>query len=243
MKGAYTGADSDKTGLIEAAGGGTLFLDEIGDLPLSLQAKLFRFIDQRTVRPIGGTKEKKVNLKLICATCLDLEKKVRDGSFRKDLYFRISVFPLKLPPLRERGGDVVELASYFLENISQRMNKSAPELSEEVREVFASYPWPGNVRELRNVIERILILRSPENPYVCLADLPAEMLECGAQPRAGGAETREMGATLGETLDGVERRLITEALARCGGNKTQAAAELGISRFSLIRRMQRHGLE
>ena len=123
------------------------------------------------------------------------------------------------------------------------MNKSAPELSEEVREVFASYPWPGNVRELRNVIERILILRSPENPYVCLADLPAEMLECGAQPRAGGAETREMGATLGETLDGVERRLIMDALARCGGNKTQAAAELGISRFSLIRRMQRHGLE
>ena len=123
MKGAYTGADSDKAGLIEAAGGGTLFLDEIGDLPLSLQA----------VRPIGGTKEKKVNLKLVCATCLDLEQKVRDGSFRKDLYFRISVFPIKLPPLRDRGGDVVELAAYFLENISQRMNKSAPELSEEVR--------------------------------------------------------------------------------------------------------------
>ena len=243
MKGAYTGADSDKAGLIEAAGGGTLFLDEIGDLPLSLQAKLFRFIDQRTVRPIGGTKEKKVNLKLVCATCLDLEQKVRDGSFRKDLYFRISVFPIKLPPLRDRGGDVVELAAYFLENISQRMNKSAPELSEEVREVFTSYPWPGNVRELRNVIERILILRSPDDPYVRLADLPAEMLECGAQPRAGGSETRGAGAALGETLDSAERRLITEALARCGGNKTQAAAELGISRFSLIRRMQRHGLE
>ena len=243
MKGAYTGADSDKAGLIEAAGGGTLFLDEIGDLPLSLQAKLFRFIDQRTVRPIGGTKEKKVNLKLVCATCLDLEQKVRDGSFRKDLYFRISVFPIKLPPLRDRGGDVVELASYFLENISQRMNKSAPELSEEVREVFTSYPWPGNVRELRNVVERILILRSPDDPYVRLADLPAEMLECGAQPRAGGSEARGAGAALGETLDSVERRLITEALARCGGNKTQAAAELGISRFSLIRRMQRHGLE
>ena len=168
---------------------------------------------------------------------------MRDGSFRKDLYFRISVFPIKLPPLRDRGGDVVELASYFLENISQRMNKSAPELSEEVREVFTSYPWPGNVRELRNVIERILILRSPDDPYVRLADLPAEMLECGAQPRAGGSEARGTGAALGETLDSVERRLITEALARCGGNKTQAAAELGISRFSLIRRMQRHGLE
>lgn len=243
MKGAYTGADSDKTGLIEAAGGGTLFLDEIGDLPFSLQAKLFRFIDQRTIRPVGGTKEKKVNLKLICATCLDLEKKVRDGSFRKDLYFRISVFPLKLPPLRERGGDVLELAAYFLDNISQRMNKSAPELTEEVREVFTSYLWPGNVRELRNVIERILILRGTDDSYVRLADLPAEMLECGAQSRAGGAVQPYSGAALVETLDGVERRLITDALARCGGNKTQAAAELGISRFSLIRRMQRHGLE
>lgn len=244
MKGAYTGADSDKTGLIEAAGGGTLFLDEIGDLPLSLQAKLFRFMDQRTVRPIGGTKEKKVNLKLICATCLDLEKKVRDGSFRKDLYFRISVIPLRLPPLRERGGgDIAELAAYFLENISRRMNKSAPELTDEVLEAFASYPWPGNVRELRNTIERILILRSPDSPFVRLADLPAEMLECGAQPVSGGAERRGAEMSLGETLDGVERRLITEALSKCGGNKTQAAAELGISRFSLIRRMQRHGLE
>ena len=242
-KGAYTGADSDKTGLIEAADGGTLFLDEIGDLPLSLQAKLFRFIDQRTIRPIGGTKEKKVNVKLICATCLDLEKKVRDGSFRKDLYFRISVFPLRLPPLRERGGDIFELTSYFLANISQRMNKSAPELTEEVREVFAGYPWPGNVRELRNVIERILILKSPDEPFVRLADLPAEMLESGAHMNMGGAMEHRTGAALGETLDGVERRLITEALAKCGGNKTQAASELGISRFSLIRRMQRHGLE
>ena len=168
---------------------------------------------------------------------------MRDGSFRKDLYFRISVFPLRLPPLRERGGDILELTSYFLANISQRMNKSAPELTEEVREVFAGYPWPGNVRELRNVIERILILKSPDEPFVRLADLPAEMLESGAHMNMGGAMEHRTGAALGETLDGVERRLITEALAKCGGNKTQAASELGISRFSLIRRMQRHGLE
>ncbi len=243
VKGAYTGADSDKMGLIEAAGGGTLFLDEIGDLPLPLQAKLFRFIDQRTIRPVGGTKEKKVNLKLICATCLDLEKKVRDGSFRKDLYFRISAFPLRLPPLRERGGDVLELAVYFTENISQRMNRSAPELSDEVCEAFMNYPWPGNVRELRNTIERILILRIPDDRFVRLADLPSELLEYGAQPRRDAAERAGAVCARCETLDGAERRLISEALARCGGNKTQAAAELGISRFSLIRKMQRHGLE
>ncbi len=243
MKGAYTGADADKPGLIETAGGGTLFLDEIGDLPLALQAKLFRFIDQRTIRPIGGTKEKKVNLKLICATCLDLEKKTREGSFRKDLYFRISVVPLRLPPLRERGGDVLELASYFMDTISKRMNKSVPELTEEVCEVFTGYPWPGNVRELRNTIERILILRSPDSPFVRLADLPSEMLDFGAQTRAAEAGGLKPSATLGETLDGVERRMIADALSKNGGNKTQAAAELGISRFSLIRRMQRHGLE
>lgn len=241
-RGAYTGADSDKAGLIEAASGGTLFLDEIGDLPLPLQAKLFRFIDQRTIRPIGATKEKKINLKLICATCLDLEQKVRDGSFRKDLYFRISVVPLRLPPLRDRGNDILELAAYFLGTISKRMNRNAPELTDEARELFLNYPWPGNVRELRNTIERILILRSPNDSFVRLSDLPAEMLDCTA-PHASVAERYDADATLAETLDGVERKMITEALAKCGGNKTQAAAELGISRFSLIRRMQRLGLE
>lgn len=241
-KGAYTGAETDKEGLIESADGGTLFLDEIGDLPLSLQAKLFRFIDQRTIRPIGGTREKKVNLRLICATCLDLEKKVREGSFRKDLYFRISVFPLRLPPLRERGSDILELAAYFLGTISKRMNRSAPELTDEARELFAGYLWPGNVRELRNTIERILILRSPDEPFVRLADLPAEMLD-GGTLGVPDMELRGSGATLSEALDDVERRMITDALAKCGGNKTQAASELGISRFSLIRRMQRLNLE
>ena len=242
-KGAYTGADSNKPGLIEVADKGTLFLDEIGDLPLSLQTKLFRFIDQRTIRPLGSTKEKKISLKLICATCLDLEKKVKEESFRRDLYFRISVIPIKLPPLRERGKDILELASYFLGDCSKRMNKPVPELTEEVQEVFMSYPWPGNVRELRNMIERILILRSQTDSFVRLSDLPMEVLD--AHPVGMVQETRagDGGVSLSETLDRVERELITAALAKCGGNRTQAAACLGISRFSLIRRMQRHGLE
>ncbi len=242
-KGAYTGADANKPGLIEVADKGTLFLDEIGDLPAALQTKLFRFIDQRTIRPLGSTKEKKISLKLICATCLDLEKKVKDESFRKDLFFRISVIPIKLPPLRERGKDVLELASYFLGDFSKRMNKPAPELTEEVREVFMSYPWPGNVRELRNMIERVLILRSQSDPLVRLADLPMEMLDAHPASPGVGSRAAEPGVSLNDTLDRVERELITAALAKCGGNRTQAAAELGISRFSLIRRMQRHGLE
>lgn len=242
-KGAYTGADTEKPGLIEVADKGTLFLDEIGDLPIPLQAKLFRFIDQRTIRPLGSTREKRVNLRLICATCLDLEKKVREESFRKDLYFRISVIPIKLPPLRERGRDVLDLAARFLSDISKRMNVAPPALTDEVEEVFMSYPWPGNVRELRNMMERILILRNHADDPLRLSDLPEEMLESHPPipvKRAGGADES---SGLSEQLDRLERGMIVEALAKCGGNKTQAASELGISRFSLIRRMQRHGLE
>ena len=243
VKGAYTGADSDKQGLIEVANKGTLFLAEIGDLPLSLQTKLFRFIDQRTIRLLGSTGEKRVSLNLICATCTDLEKKVREGSFRSDLYFRISVIPVRLPPLRERGKDVLELASYFLGEFSRRMNKPFSGFTEEVQEVFMSYPWRGNVRELKNMIERILILRDQPGTPVRLADLPAEMLDAGPVVSAPESRSQKCGASLNETLDSVERDLITQALSRCGGNRTQAAAELGISRFSLIRRMQKHGLE
>ena len=243
-KGAYTGADADKAGLIEVADKGTLFLDEIGDMPLALQSKLFRFLDQRTFRPLGSTKEKKVGLKLICATCLDLEKKVREETFRKDLYFRISVVPIVLPPLRERDGDVLGLAGLFLEEFARRLGRLPLTLTDDVREVFMSYQWPGNVRELRNLIERIFILKEPSDQLVRLADLPQDMLE--AQPRqaqdAALAASTE-GGPLPERLDKIERELITEALSRCGGSKTQAAAALGISRFSLLRRMQRHGLE
>ena len=153
------------------------------------------------------------------------------------------MIPIKLPPLRERGKDILELASYFLGDCSKRMNKPVPELTEEVQEVFMSYPWPGNVRELRNMIERILILRSQTDSFVRLSDLPMEVLD--AHPVGMVQETRagDGGVSLSETLDRVERELITAALAKCGGNRTQAAACLGISRFSLIRRMQRHGLE
>ena len=244
-KGAYTGAAADKQGLIEIADKGTLFLDEIGDMPLPLQSKLLRFLDQRNFRPLGSTKEKKVSLKLICATSLDLEKKVLDESFRKDLYFRISVIPIKLPPLRERGRDVLELATLFLAEFSQRMGKTVNTKTDDVKEVFMAHPWPGNVRELRNIIERILILKDYSDHTIRLADLPYEFLDIQLAAHGGDSLTPAPleGESLENAMDKVERDFIAAALARCGGNRTQAAAELGISRFSLLRRMQRHELD
>ena len=243
-KGAYTGADRDKQGLIEVADKGTLFLDEIGDMPLSLQSKLLRFLDMRTFRPLGSTKEKKVSLKLICATCLDLEKKVKDGEFRKDLYFRIAVIPITLPPLRDRGRDVIALAQLFLAEFGRRADKSEYVLTDDVQEVFMSYPWPGNVRELRNLMERILILKDSYDRTVRIADLPAEMIEVPQSLIPHGAQHHSShGDSLNDTIDKLERELIVDSLTKNSGNRTQSAAELGISRFSLLRRMQRHGLD
>ena len=243
-KGAYTGAASDKQGLIEIADKGTLFLDEIGDMPLALQSKLLRFLDQRNFRPLGSTKEKKVSIKLICATSLDLEKKVREETFRKDLYFRISVIPIKLPPLRERGRDVLELAALFLAEFSKRMGKCVDSLTDDVKEVFLAHPWPGNVRELRNIIERIMILKDSSDHTVRLADLPYEFLDIKpVQPHVEQSILSSEAESLESVMDKTEKDFIAAALQRCGGNRTQAAAELGISRFSLLRRMQRHGLD
>ncbi len=244
-KGAYTGAATDKQGLIEIADKGTLFLDEIGDMPLALQSKLLRFLDQRNFRPLGSTKEKKVSIKLICATSLDLEKKVSDGTFRKDLYFRISVIPIKLPPLRERGRDVLELASLFLAEFSKRMGKCVEGLTDDVKEVFLAHPWSGNVRELRNIIERIMILKDSSDHTIRLADLPYEFLDIKI-PQMYSEQNMNLSAgseSLESAMDKTEKDFIAAALQRCGGNRTQAAAELGISRFSLLRRMQRHGLD
>ncbi|MDD4159808.1 MAG: sigma-54 dependent transcriptional regulator [Synergistaceae bacterium] len=243
QKGAYTGADSNKQGLIEIADKGTLFLDEIGDMPLGLQSKLFRFLDQRSFRPLGSTKEKNVSLNLICGTCIDLEKHVREEKFRKDLYFRISVIPITLPSLRERDKDVLELASFYLAEFSKRLGKSANVFTDDVKGVFLTYCWPGNVRELRNLIERILILKENSDTIVRLADLPAEMLEIPQQSNTVPPSAPLSGESLPHTMDRVEREIIVSALAKSFGNRTMAASELGISRFSLLRRMQKHGLD
>jgi DNA-binding NtrC family response regulator len=237
-KGAFTGALQDKTGLIESADGGTLFLDEIADLPPALQGKLLRFLDSRTVRPLGATRERKVSLRLVCATAADLKARVEQGAFRQDLFYRISMIPIVLPPLRERGRDVLLLAESFLAEFNRRMNRSVRGLTPEVEEVFLRYRWPGNVRELRNVLERVFILKDPDDPDIRLSDLPAEMVEglsgeTGAPGTAGSLEDRLLAS---------ERAILEKALAEHDGNRTRAAESLGISRYALLRKLQKHRL-
>ena len=238
-KGAYTGASSDRQGLIELADRGTLFLDEIGDLPGSLQGKLLRFLDTRTLRPLGGTAERSVSLNVVCATCTDLVGSVARGTFRKDLYYRISTLPLSIPPLRDRGRDVLELAGFFLETFSARRSRPPRRLSPEAESLFLAYPWPGNVRELKNLMERLTLLGDPGDPSIRLKDLPEEMLASlpGEDPAPPGTDL-----PLPERVEAFERTCLLEALEAAGQNRTQAARLLGISRFSLLRRLQRHDL-
>ena len=237
-KGAFTGAAQDKTGLIESADGGTLFLDEIADLPQALQGKLLRFLDSRTVRPLGATRERKVSLRVVCATAADLKQRAEQGVFRKDLFYRISMIPVWLPPLRERGRDVLLLAETFLAEFNRRMNRSVRGLTPEVEEVFLRYRWPGNVRELRNVLERVFILKDPADPDIRLSDLPAELVETLAgEPGSAGAH-----GSLEDRLLAGERTILERALAEHDGNRTRAAGSLGISRYALLRKLQKHRL-
>ncbi|MCX7827648.1 MAG: sigma-54 dependent transcriptional regulator [Thermanaerothrix sp.] len=235
-RGAYTGATDDKNGLLEIGHGGTVMLDEIGDLPLPLQSKLLRFLDSRRFRRLGDTVEREVSLNLVCATHKDLKGMSTQGLFRKDLLYRISTIPIKIPPLRERGSDVIELAEFFLRTFSIKRGRPPKDLSPEVEDLFLNYPWPGNVRELKNLIERLVILSDPESHVISLKDLPEEMLTLPQEEEV--SVTNSLDAKLANR----ELELIIEALERCGNNKTQAAKELGISRFSLLRRLQRHGL-
>lgn len=239
-KGAYTGATQDKTGLIELANGGTLFLDEIGDMPLPLQGKLLRFLDSRSFRPLGGTKEISVSLRIICATCLDLEEKIEQGGFRRDLFYRIAMLPLVIPPLRERGRDVLEILQSFLQHYSLSFGRPSLSVTPEVEELFLAYTWPGNCRELKNMVERIFILKEPSDKRLRLSDLPIEMLDSLPEKDFPACPT---GGGLPGQMEAFEKLLIGNALIETGNNRTRAAEILGISRFALLRRMQKYDME
>lgn len=240
-KGAYTGASQDKNGLIELANGGTLFLDEIGDMPLSLQGKLLRFLDSRSFRPLGGTREISVSLRIICATCQDLDQKIEAGEFRRDLFYRIAMLPLFIPPLRERGRDVLEILQSFIQHYSLSFGRPPLSVTREVEELFLDYGWPGNCRELKNLVERIFILKEPSDNRLRLSDLPAEMLD--SLPEKGKAPTSHTGKGLQGQMEAFEKDLIVSALNDAGNNRTRAAELLGISRFALLRRMQKYDME
>jgi transcriptional regulator with PAS, ATPase and Fis domain len=221
-RGAFTGADRDRIGLFEAAHGGTLFLDEIGDLSAPLQGKLLRALQEREIRRVGENRHRPVDVRLVTATAKSLEAAVETGRFREDLYYRIKVATIELPPLRDRGEDVAILARHFVDRYAAEYGKGAVRLSAAALAVIRGHRWPGNVRELENAIMEA----------VALAD-PGATLDRGAFPRLrGGAE--EPSGSYRERVDAFRRRTVEQALAKCGGNRTHAAREMGVSRQALL---------
>ncbi|HEY3353357.1 MAG TPA: sigma-54 dependent transcriptional regulator [Polyangia bacterium] len=232
-RGAFTDAKAQKRGLFELAEGGTVYLDEVADTPLTVQAKLLKVLEQRTFRRVGGLRDITADVRVIAATNRNLDEAVAQRRLREDLFYRLKVFPITIPPLRQRREDVLPLARAFLGTFNRTFRKSVPGLEPEVERVLLEYRWPGNVRELRNVIERAMILAAADAP-LSVDLLPAEL-------GGGGVGEEVIGDATG-ALATVEVRMIREALAASGGNQSRAAAQLGISRDALRRRLRRFGL-
>ncbi len=237
-KGAFTGADRSKPGLFEMAHKGTVFLDEVGDLPLSLQAKLLRVLQEKSFTRLGGLQEVRVDVRVLAATNQDLPKMVEEGRFREDLFWRLNVFSIKIPPLRERREDIEPLARYFLKRFAQKHGKSLEGLSREALGALLVYDFPGNVRELENIIERAVILA--EGPLVTLEDLPPQL--GGSQRRGSGEEMKLWELPLPEAVEWLERERIRRALKEAQGVKTRAAEILGLSERVLRYKIEKYGL-
>lgn len=232
-KGAFTDARQQKKGLFEVANNGTLFLDEIGEVPIKLQAKLLRVIEDQTIRRLGGVADIKVNVRVVAATNRDLREAVEQGGFRQDLYYRLNVLQVTVPPLRERTDDILPLANTFIRQFQTRYNRKVRGLSPQVTRALLAHDWPGNVRELRNAIERSMLLE--ESDYLTIETLPPAILnrEPISTPRAGNAEL---------SLEQNERALLSGALERCSGNQVRAAKLLGIGRDALRYKMKKYDL-
>ncbi|MFM8333778.1 MAG: sigma-54 interaction domain-containing protein [Candidatus Methylumidiphilus sp.] len=235
-RGAFTGAVANQVGRLQAADGGTLFMDEVDSLPLPVQAKLLRFLETGEIQPVGDTQAQRVDVRIIAATNTNLEEKIEKGEFRKDLYYRLNVVPLEIPPLRERMGDIHLLLSHFMKRFAADHRLPPSTLSKAALAKLQSHDWPGNVRELRNVCERLSILLAGR--VIEENNLPQEILfPASAQPK-GLFTLPENGVE----LEKVELDLIKQALARTHGNRTRAARLLGISRDTLLYRMQKYGI-
>jgi Nif-specific regulatory protein len=246
-RGAFTGATEEKKGLFEVADGGTLFLDEVGEMPLALQAKLLRVLQEGEIRPIGASSARKVNVRIVAATNRDLEKEVAEGRFREDLFYRLRVFPIRVPPLRERREDIPVLAQHFLERYAREFGRPTSGFSQNALELLARYAWPGNVRELENEIQRAVIEAESElevTPDMLSTRLRSAAGNAGpaAASEAGSASDETGQGTLREMMDRVERKFLIEILQQHGNNKTSAAKALGITREGLHKKLRAFGL-
>jgi DNA-binding NtrC family response regulator len=238
VKGAFTGATQNRLGRLEQAQGGTLFLDEIGDLDLGLQTKLLRVLQEREFSPVGSDQVRSVDVRFIAATNRDLKQMVRDGKFREDLFYRLDVYTILVPPLRERQGDVSLLAQAFLRELSTEMDKAVRGFAPAALDTLNRYPWPGNVRELHNAVERSLL--SCRGSEIDVGDLPYTILRnTGNTTAVESAPDRPLQQDLDGWLENVERRAILQALEQCGGVQAQAAKRLGITERSLWHRVKK----
>lgn len=228
--GAFTGAVKDKRGLLEEANHGTVFLDEIGEMALELQAKLLRVLETGEFVKVGDTKTTRVDVRILSATNRNLKEEIANGRFREDLYFRLSVFRIELPPLRQRKEDILPLARHFIERYAQQIGRPAPALSSEAKDLFLSYPWPGNVREMMNAVEHALIVCDSE---ITSRDLPIDMLSADASSAAADDSF---------DLKSVERRHIVKVLRHTHGNKTETARLLKIGLTTLYRKIEEYGI-
>ncbi|HVG57927.1 MAG TPA: sigma 54-interacting transcriptional regulator [Hyalangium sp.] len=247
-RGAFTGAVKAKPGHIERAHGGTLFLDEVGEMPLSVQVKLLRVLEDRKLLRVGGLEQQSVDVRFIAATHQDLDARVARGTFRQDLYFRINGFTLTIPPLRERVGEIATLSRVFIDRLAGEQGRPAPTLTPAAQELLEKHSWPGNIRELRNVMGRALVLCQggaihPEHLVFDAAPSkpPASDLET-TQSSAQPLPPAQPGGTLGEDIAALERQRILAALEQCAGNQTRAAKLLGISRRTLVTRLGEYGI-
>ena len=245
VKGAFTGATASRPGLFEVARGGTLFLDELANIHLETQSKLLRVIENREYKPVGSQSSKSTDARIVAATNCDLEEKVKEGTFRQDLFFRLNVFPIRIPPLRERREDIVPLAKHFLQHFSTISNRAAPHFDDEALEKLKAHSWPGNVRELKNVVEQAVIMA--EGPTITDTKVPQQTtLQPGSEAMAVPQTANELNKAKKDArkkaVDKIERSFIIQALQRADGNISRAARETGMQRTYFQVLMKRHGL-
>jgi DNA-binding NtrC family response regulator len=240
VRGAFTNAVSHRDGRFTVANGGTIFLDEIGDMSPNLQVKLLRVLQEKSFEPVGSSKSEVVDVRVIAATHQDLEQRIREGLFREDLYYRLNVIPIEVPPLRQRGEDVILLAQYFLELMRSERGSKVDSISPEALALLASYHWPGNVRELENLIERLTVLCGEGE--ITADDLPSSLL----QPHTSETPAPvlpDTGLSFRDEVDRLESELIRQALRKTNGNKNQAAQLLGLNRTTLLEKIKKKGLD